>query len=541
MVAKITQEEYSKRLKKFGLVEAVEEYQGTSISILHRCLEHDFVGLQHPISAMRGAKMQACPKCKRVRSKETIEKAKASMQSGAAKRFIKNAKNLYGDANDYSEIDYKGSDHKVQIICRLHGPFWQSPHQHLRGKIGCTKCMVEKYGPPRLFSQAEHIKQVEEGGLLEVIGSYKGARERILYRCKKHDVKFFAWPRNAVQGKGCPECKNLYIKNSLRTPVDILKERFLEKHGSKYAYNFENYVNFSSQIEITCPVHGLFRQRIKDHLKGKGCIKCGNLETGKKLGLDLNGKKIGKLTVLRQVERPESNKQQGTYWLVKCVCGSKPFVVIGYALNNSNTAQCRKCSFRSTAKSHLEREPFPEGMTFGQLTVIREWGRNAKGNRLALCDCECGNQSISQLELLRSGMVKSCGCLAGTGGDSKQRFISDKEWADSPCHFYVANILDLYFKPGIARNTDNRARNGGGAYSNFLFVSPLLCRCEAWAIEQRILKLTRDASIEAESSGVLEFAGYSELRDRDSYSVDWYRHAFYELLEELSDVGWERL
>lgn len=52
----------------------------------------------------------------------------------------------------------------------------------------------------------------------------------------------------------------------------------------------------------------------------------------------------------------------------------------------------------------------PAGTAFGRLAVIEEAPRNARGDRMMLCQCECGKQTVSALGKLRSGHTKSCGC-----------------------------------------------------------------------------------------------------------------------------------
>lgn len=46
------------------------------------------------------------------------------------------------------------------------------------------------------------------------------------------------------------------------------------KHGS-YTYEKTKYINSSTKVTITCPIHGDFEQRPNDHLKGCGCPSCG--------------------------------------------------------------------------------------------------------------------------------------------------------------------------------------------------------------------------------------------------------------------------
>ena len=44
---------------------------------------------------------------------------------------------------------------KICIICKEHGEFWQTPHNHLKG-YGCKKCSIEK-NKLNLFKTAEQF------------------------------------------------------------------------------------------------------------------------------------------------------------------------------------------------------------------------------------------------------------------------------------------------------------------------------------------------------------------------------------------------
>lgn len=66
-----------------------------------------------------------------------------------------------------------------------------------------------------------------------------------------------------------------------RTPASF--EEFIykahKKHNNKYQYYKDGYVNQFSSIQIKCPIHGFFTQRVKTHLKGHGCQKCAVVKT----------------------------------------------------------------------------------------------------------------------------------------------------------------------------------------------------------------------------------------------------------------------
>ena len=49
-----------------------------------------------------------------------------------------------------------------------------------------------------------------------------------------------------------------------------------EIHGDKYDYSEVKYVNQLTKVKLICKEHGEFLQKPKYHLKGNGCVYCGN-------------------------------------------------------------------------------------------------------------------------------------------------------------------------------------------------------------------------------------------------------------------------
>ncbi|MCK4830023.1 hypothetical protein KA005_80635, partial [bacterium] len=55
-------------------------------------------------------------------------------------------------------------------------------------------------------------------------------------------------------------------------------DSFLEKcriiHNDFYNYDLVEYNGCRVKIKISCPIHGIFKQRIDHHLSGSGCKHC---------------------------------------------------------------------------------------------------------------------------------------------------------------------------------------------------------------------------------------------------------------------------
>ena len=76
-----------------------------------------------------------CPKCGHERGGK---KARTSEYA-----FIAAAKELHNGKYLYDRVNYKTTEHKVELICPSHGLFKITPHAHLSGQ-GCRKCGYEK-------------------------------------------------------------------------------------------------------------------------------------------------------------------------------------------------------------------------------------------------------------------------------------------------------------------------------------------------------------------------------------------------------------
>jgi hypothetical protein len=87
--------------------------------------------------------------------------------------------------------------------------------------------------------------------------------------CPIHGI-FKQRPRNHLKGQGCPYCNGTFRKTN-----DEFISEAIKVHGNKYDYSLIEYSNNKKNINIICPIHGIFSQRPQDHLYGRGCRICG--------------------------------------------------------------------------------------------------------------------------------------------------------------------------------------------------------------------------------------------------------------------------
>lgn len=126
---KFIERAYAAHGKVYDYAETV--ITGATIKSEIKCENHGSFS-QTPASHMAG---NGCPRC----GDERV----SSLMLGSLEEFVSKAAVVHEDSYDYSEAVYVSATEKLRIICRKHGPFMQTPNQHLGGR-GCSGCA--KYG-----------------------------------------------------------------------------------------------------------------------------------------------------------------------------------------------------------------------------------------------------------------------------------------------------------------------------------------------------------------------------------------------------------
>ena len=107
---------------------------------------------------------------------------------------------------------------------------------------------------------------------------YKNNRTKVCIICSEHG-EFWQTPDAHLRGQGCPICRYIKSKESIRKKMGLTTENFIQKakeiHDNKYNYSKVKYENTDTKVCIICPEHGEFWQTPHHHLKGCGCPECG--------------------------------------------------------------------------------------------------------------------------------------------------------------------------------------------------------------------------------------------------------------------------
>jgi hypothetical protein len=248
--------------------------------------------------------------------------------------FISRSIEAHGKKYNYSLVKYVNISTKVDIICKKHGLFKQTPNHHMNGS-GCWECSYQERGYKRLKGKEYYINKLKAkyGENYKFVFDYP-FKDSIKVFCKEH-----GWIDkhigNLLNGEGCP-CP---FCSGKRTK----KEEFLIKVNKKYnnKYNY-SYIDFNNKknFKIICPIHGGFYQTYNEHLhmKGDACPLCHTpLIHSNEVFLDLCRKKYGDLYDLSLVDYCRSNKN------IKIIC--KKHGIFEKTPNKFLAGQgCQKCS-----------------------------------------------------------------------------------------------------------------------------------------------------------------------------------------------------
>lgn len=180
--------------------------------------------------------------------------------------FIKKAKEIHGNKYFYNKTVYKNMRTKVCITCPEHGDFWQLPSIHLNQKCGCPMCNGTKKRNTEDF--IKEARAVHGDKYVYDKTNYENTNKKVCITCPEHG-DFWQTPYEHMRGHGCPKCSG-----RSKLTLDEFKNKSRKIHGDKYIYDKTNYINNSTKVCITCPIHGDFWQTPSEHMRGHGCPKC---------------------------------------------------------------------------------------------------------------------------------------------------------------------------------------------------------------------------------------------------------------------------
>lgn len=225
---------------------------------------------QKPSDHLQG---NGCQKCGR----RSIQKS----QRSSPEYFLQRAYEVHGDRYEYPDIEtsYVNAKTAITMICRKHGPYEQTPDDHLSG-CGCPDCgketIIEK---ATVWTQESFIAACKEKhqGFFEYSKTvFKGIHEKITVTCPV-DGDFDQLAASHLR-HACDDCAIRERGKQRRLGKEKFVEMANELHGGKFDYSKFEYTNYTSPSTIICPKDGEFEQSPAQHLRkrtgGGDCPEC---------------------------------------------------------------------------------------------------------------------------------------------------------------------------------------------------------------------------------------------------------------------------
>ena len=149
--------------------------------------------------------------CLKCASKHSIDR-----QSSTTEEFIAKAKSIHGDRFVYDLVEYKNSRTHVEIICKKHGNFKTSPHNHFKPSGCCRLCGFQSIADTKTYTQLDFLNASKKvhGDLYDYSKAvYLKSYKDVVIICPIHG-EFNISPNEHQQGQGCKKCG--YLRTSIK-------------------------------------------------------------------------------------------------------------------------------------------------------------------------------------------------------------------------------------------------------------------------------------------------------------------------------------
>lgn len=123
--------------------------------------------------------------------------------------FILRATQIHNGRYKYSKVVYEGVEKKVEITCKIHGSFWQTPSAHIKQKQNCPSCANDKAGKwkiPNTNVFMDKAKKVHGDKYDYSRVEYKRSNQAVEILCNHCEEYFHQTPNAHLAGKGCRSC-----------------------------------------------------------------------------------------------------------------------------------------------------------------------------------------------------------------------------------------------------------------------------------------------------------------------------------------------
>lgn len=333
---KKTNEEYIKelRLKNSNII-PLDEYKGTDIKILHKCLVCFNEWCVKPAKLLRGTQ---CPKCSRIKNSISKEEYISKLEKQGLFSLISG---------------FKGMKTPCTHLCFNCGNIWDENPAGVLYRKYCPKCKGQASNRFRKKTNEQYLKELNDKNIPVLpLEDINGCDVPIMHKCLIHNYDWKIRPSHVIKGKGCPICKKdkIFLARSIGHNEYLIRLKEINSN----AYPIEKYKGMR---------HPIMHQYLCGHtrkvtpasvLMGHECKICSCIETARNRALSHNE------YVKRVKEINPHIKILGTYISminkIDCECIKCGYIwkVIPYSLFISGCPKCSSPHGEKRIKDFLE-------------------------------------------------------------------------------------------------------------------------------------------------------------------------------------------
>ena len=262
-------------------------------------------------------------------------------------KVIKDFIEVHGDLYDYSLVKYKSTKEKVNIICKTHGVFLQSPEKHMHRKQGCPECGKLKRQEVYKISQEEiltRFKNSHGDRYNYSLVKYQDLHSKVEIICNVHG-SFPQTPNSHQRGNGCPKCATKVRTHTLEIFLKELPQHIKDTYDLSL---IESYIDSTTTVKVICKEHGEFESTPSSLKRGHGCRKCARTLVGEQNRLVYS-------EIVERANTIHNNKFKYSFipnyksnkdlWTIECpVHGIFEQAVVSHLRGNG----CKQCAVEST-------------------------------------------------------------------------------------------------------------------------------------------------------------------------------------------------
>jgi hypothetical protein len=164
------------------------------------------------------------------------------MRKKTLETFIVEANLIHQNLYNYTLCEYNGMKVHVNILCKKHGVFQQTPDSHLHGR-GCPKCVNRNTTTGEFVDRANIVHNYMYDYKLVNFLNPK-TKIKIIYTIHG---EFEQQPNSHLNGSGCPICKSSHDERNIvrflnENAIKFIREKKFVDCKNKYPLPFDFYL-----------------------------------------------------------------------------------------------------------------------------------------------------------------------------------------------------------------------------------------------------------------------------------------------------------